>query len=49
MPHKGTFRLLPQMFTLIPLGILHLLSCLMSLPASIFIAAALALGDLRRP
>ena len=49
MPHKGTSRLLLQMFTLIPSGILHHLSCLMSLPASIFIAAALALGDLRRP
>ena len=48
MPLKGTFRLSPQKFTLIQLGTLHLLSCLMSLPESSFIAAALALGDLRR-
>ena len=48
MPPKGASRSSPQNFTLIRLGILHLLFCLMSLPASRFIAAALELGDLRQ-
>ena len=49
MPPKGMLRFSPQKLTWIQLGTLHLPSCHMSLPASSFIAAALALGDLRRP